>query len=80
MGWMITAIIFMILTPLAAFFGFYFTRKLIEKQLRENPPLSENMIRAMFQSMGRPASEQQIRQVMQSMKQAKADERYKKRK
>lgn len=51
--------------------GFYFTRKMFEKQLRENPPVTEKMIRAMFMQMGRKPSESQIKAVMRSMKGAK---------
>ena len=40
-----------------AFLGFYFTRKRFEKELRENPPINEKMIRAMFLQMGRKPSE-----------------------
>lgn len=47
--------------------GFYFTRRYLEKQLKENPPISEKMIRAMFLQMGRKPSEAQIRQIMKSM-------------
>ncbi len=47
--------------------GYYFTRKQFEKQLKENPPVSEKMIRAMFLQMGRKPSEAQIRQIMKSM-------------
>lgn len=48
--------------------GFFVTRYLFQKQIRENPPINEKMIRAMFKSMGRTASEKQIREVMRSMK------------
>lgn len=51
--------------------GFFFTKKMFEKQLRENPPVSEKMIRAMFLQMGRKPSESQIKSVMRSMKGAK---------
>ena len=51
--------------------GFYFTRKYFQKQLKENPPVNEKMIRAMFLQMGRKPSEAQIKQVMKSMGQAK---------
>ena len=44
--------------------GFYFTRKKFEKELRENPPINEKMIRAMFLQMGRKPSEAQIKQIM----------------
>lgn len=48
---------------------FYFTRKNFEKQLKENPPVTEKMIRAMFMQMGRKPSEAQIKAVMRSMQQ-----------
>nr|WP_276936879.1 YneF family protein [Dielma fastidiosa] len=47
--------------------GFYFTKKKFEKELRENPPINEKMIRAMFLQMGRKPSEAQIKQIMKSM-------------
>lgn len=46
---------------------FYFTRKKFEKELKENPPINEKMIRAMFLQMGRKPSEAQIRQIMKSV-------------
>lgn len=54
-----------------AFIAFILTKKMFEKQLRENPPVNEKMIRAMFLQMGRKPSEAQIKQVMRSMKNAK---------
>ena len=54
---------------IGAFAGWYFTRKAFEKQLKENPPINEKMIRAMFMQMGRKPSEAQIRAVMRSMNQ-----------
>ncbi|MGB4984863.1 MAG: YneF family protein [Erysipelotrichaceae bacterium] len=47
--------------------GFYFTKKKFEQQLKDNPPVSEKMIRAMFLQMGRKPSEAQIRSIMKSM-------------
>ena len=46
---------------------FYFTRKKFEKEIKENPPINEKMIRAMFLQMGRKPSEAQIRQIMKSV-------------
>ncbi len=51
--------------------GFYFTKRWFEKQLKENPPISEKMIRAMYMQMGRKPSESQIKQIMKSMDQSK---------
>lgn len=47
--------------------GFYFTKKKFEKELKENPPINEKMIRAMFLQMGRKPSEAQIKQIMKSV-------------
>nr|WP_318034620.1 YneF family protein [Mesomycoplasma lagogenitalium] len=51
--------------------GMIVSKKMFEKQLKENPPINEKMIRAMFLQMGRKASETQIKAVMRSMKNAK---------
>jgi len=52
---------------IGAALGFYFTKKKFEQQLKENPPINEKMIRAMFLQMGRKPSEAQIRQIMKSV-------------
>ena len=44
--------------------SYFLTRKYFEKQLRENPPVTEKMIRAMFLQMGRKPSEAQIKQYL----------------
>ncbi len=51
--------------------GFFLARNYFKKYLEKNPPINENMIRAMMSQMGRKPSEKQVRQVMQSMNQAK---------
>ena len=51
--------------------GFFITRYIFQKQLRENPPVNEKMIRAMFRSMGRTPSEKQIREIMRNMNSGK---------
>ena len=48
--------------------GFFAARWFFKRQLQKNPPINENMIRAMFMQMGRKPSEAQIRAVMNSMK------------
>ena len=47
--------------------GFFITRYIFQKQLRDNPPVNEKMIRAMFRSMGRTPSEKQVREIMRNM-------------
>ena len=56
---------------IGGFCGFYFTRKKFQKELRDNPPINEKMIRAMFLQMGRKPSEAQIKQIMKSVNQYK---------
>ena len=68
----LTNLIYLVVGLLSGAVASYFlTRKYFEKQLRENPPVTEKMIRAMFLQMGRKPSEAQIKQVMKSMGQAK---------
>jgi len=51
--------------------GFFIARWYFQKQLKENPPVNEKMIRAMFRSMGRTPSEKQIREIMRNMNSGK---------
>ena len=51
--------------------GFFVARYIFQKQLKENPPVNEKMIRAMFRSMGRTPSEKQIREIMRNMNSGK---------
>lgn len=51
--------------------GFFISKNYFKKYLEKNPPINEQMIRAMMSQMGRKPSEKQVRQVMASMKQAK---------
>ncbi len=47
--------------------GFFVSRWYFKKQLKENPPITEKMVRAMFMQMGRKPSEAQIRAIMKTM-------------
>lgn len=47
--------------------GFFLSRYFFKKQLKENPPINEKMIRAMLMQMGQKPSEAKIRQIMKSM-------------
>lgn len=51
--------------------GFIVARVVFKKYLEKNPPINENMIRAMMSQMGRKPSEKQVRQIMNSMNAAK---------
>lgn len=63
-----TTIIYLIIGILiGGLAGFLITRHMFNKQLKENPPINEKMIRAMYAQMGRKPSEAQIRSIMKSM-------------
>ena len=52
---------------LGAVGGFLIARHLMKKQLKENPPINEQMIKAMMTQMGRTPSQKQVNQMMKSM-------------
>ncbi len=66
---LVLIIVFVLLAGLVA--GFFITRTVFKRQLKKNPPVNENMIRAMFRQMGRTPSEKQVRAVMRSMEENK---------
>lgn len=68
-GWAIFWIVLALIV--GAVVGFFLAQRYFKKYLRENPPVNENMIRAMMTQMGRKPSEKQVRQVMASMNAAK---------
>lgn len=47
--------------------GFFIARKYMKKYLKQNPPINEQMIRAMMMQMGRTPSQKQVNQMMKSM-------------
>ncbi|WNM13819.1 YneF family protein [Mesomycoplasma ovipneumoniae] len=71
-GWIgITIGVGVILFIIGGVIALIVSKKMFEKQIRENPPITEGMIRAMYMQMGRKPSEAQIRAVMRSVKNAK---------
>ena len=64
-AWFGLVIAALILVGIAGFFG---ARFFFKKQLEKNPPISEQQIRLMYQSMGRKPSEKDIRRIMNQMK------------
>lgn len=48
--------------------GVFTTRSAVKKQLEQNPPLNEDMLRMMMMQMGRKPSETQIHQMMQNLR------------
>lgn len=66
-AWWLTLIYVIVGFIAGGIVGFLVARNLIKKEIEKNPPINENMIRAMFMQMGRKPSEAQIRAVMNSM-------------
>ena len=51
--------------------GFFIARTVMQKYLKKNPPINEDMLRTMMLSMGQKPSEKKIRQMLQQMKNQK---------
>ena len=47
--------------------GFFGARAFMKKYLKKNPPINEQMIKAMMSQMGRTPSQKQVNQVMKAM-------------
>ena len=47
--------------------GFFIAKKLFQKQLKENPPINEVMIKTLMRGMGRNPSQKQVNQLMKQM-------------
>ena len=47
--------------------GFLIARTSTKKYMKKNPPINEQMIKAMMMQMGRTPSQKQVNQMMKSM-------------
>ena len=56
---------------IGAVIGFFAARKYMEKYLKKNPPINEQMIKIMMSQMGRTPTQKQINQMMKAMNNAK---------
>ena len=52
---------------IGAVIGFLIARKYMQKYIKKNPPINEQMIKAMMTQMGRTPSQKQVNQMMKSM-------------
>ena len=71
MPWWVGLIIGVVCLLVGFVVGFLVMRTIFTKQLKDNPPINRDMIRAMFMQMGRKPSEKDITRVMNSMNQYK---------
>ena len=47
--------------------GFFIARNYMKKYIKQNPPINEQMIKAMMSGMGRTPSQKQVNQMMKQM-------------
>ncbi len=52
---------------LGAVIGFFGARTFMKKYLKKNPPINEEMIKALMMQMGRKPNKKQINQMMKAM-------------
>jgi len=52
---------------LGAVIGFFGARTFMKKYLKKNPPINEEMIKALMMQMGRKPNQKQINQMMKAM-------------
>ena len=52
---------------IGAVIGFFVARKVMEKCLKKNPPINEDMIKTLMMQMGRKPNQKQINQMMKAM-------------
>lgn len=50
--------------------GFFGARAFMQRYLKKNPPITEDMIKIMMSSMGRTPSQKQVNLVMKQMQKA----------
>jgi uncharacterized protein YneF (UPF0154 family) len=55
--------------------GYFLARFLFKKAMKDNPPISRDMIKAMYRSMGRTPSEAQVNQTMKAIDNAQKNPR-----
>jgi uncharacterized protein YneF (UPF0154 family) len=65
--WWITLIIGVACLLVGFVVGFFVIKTVFQKQIEKNPPINRDMIRAMFQQMGRKPSERDITKVIEAM-------------
>ena len=52
---------------LGAVIGFFVARLVMKNYLKKNPPINEEMIKALMMQMGRKPNQKQINQMMKAM-------------
>lgn len=61
-------LIVILATVLGAVAGFFLARRSMQTYLKNNPPISEEMMKSMMASMGQKPSQKRLNQMMAQMK------------
>ncbi len=65
---MLENIIYLIIgLVIGAIIGFFVCRKMMSSYMKKNPPINEDMIKALMLQMGRKPNQKQINQIMKQM-------------
>ena len=52
---------------IGAVVGFFLAKHFMQKYIKDNPPINEDMIKALMMQMGRKPNQKQINQMMKAM-------------
>ena len=52
---------------IGAVIGFFLAKHFMQRYLKKNPPINEDMIKALMMQMGRKPNQKQINQMMKAM-------------
>ena len=58
---------YLIVFIMGAAAGFFLAKHYMQKMLKKNPPINEEMIKALMGQMGRTPSQKQVNQMMKQM-------------
>ena len=67
MPWWVGLIIGIVALLVGAVIGLLVMRKIFATQMEKNPPITREMVRAMYMQMGRKPNQKQINQMMKAM-------------
>ena len=58
---------YLVVFVMGAVLGFFVAKHFMQKYLKKNPPINEEMIKALMSQLGRTPSQKQVNQMMKQM-------------
>ncbi len=58
---------YLLVFAVGAVAGFFIAKHFMQKYLKQNPPINEEMIKALMSGMGRTPNQKQVNQMMKQM-------------